>query len=449
MTDDQLQQGEPSAEEDLTAIVDSARRLGVELNETEALAWLSAMAAQGAGIGGDVTFDTASGVYGHRVTMLDFSPTELARFRQIAEIVGFEDRPGQVETALALSGSAAQSRIQTYPGDCDYFERVNILAPTREEACRILAEVVRDKALATRSGPTHRLIEVKFGSYPADVVRRDVTLHAGGPVTWYPADIEAGRIDGFTPSGEPTTIEWLDVAEQPGWVKLDWVVADPIRRRVANASNMLDVTWEAPDGAIVPLDGWLDSYYQEVYLEASSIPVFSKLAKHVMPDALDDYVEQLQKEVRKYATGDHPNFGKVAKRMYNVFRLTGRYEDAAYIRELFDEPTSVLYQVLALIRTVEEAIAEGSTIDVETVMAQADELILASTQALEGAPEAEVVGLLLHFRDAVTRDPQGTSDEAHAAQEAVSELVNAFFKERLMAVPSIQAYLDEVTAEQA
>ena len=41
----------------------------------------------------------------------------------------FDDAPGVVETALALSGSAAQSKIQTYPGDCDYFERVNILAP--------------------------------------------------------------------------------------------------------------------------------------------------------------------------------------------------------------------------------------------------------------------------------------------------------------------------------
>ena len=42
----------------------------------------------------------------------------------------FEDSEN-VETALALSGSAAQSKIQTYPGDADYFERVNILAPTQ------------------------------------------------------------------------------------------------------------------------------------------------------------------------------------------------------------------------------------------------------------------------------------------------------------------------------
>ena len=45
--------------------------------------------------------------------------------------------------------------------------------------------------------------------------------------------------------------------------------------------------------------------------------------------------------------------------MYNIFRLTGRYAEAAYLRELFDEPTTVLYQVAALIRTLDEADRPG------------------------------------------------------------------------------------------
>ena len=48
---------------------------------------------------------------------------------------------------LALSGSAAQSKIQSYPGDADYFERVHITADARDDACRILRDLMRDKAL--------------------------------------------------------------------------------------------------------------------------------------------------------------------------------------------------------------------------------------------------------------------------------------------------------------
>ena len=126
----------------LEQIIQSAQRLGIELDQAEALDWLTAVAvAQGED---DITVDIKSGVFGHKVTMLDFSPEELAHFRRIGALVGFDDIPGEVETALALSGSAAQSKIQKYPGDADFFERINILAPTKEDACTILARVVTE-----------------------------------------------------------------------------------------------------------------------------------------------------------------------------------------------------------------------------------------------------------------------------------------------------------------
>lgn len=174
-----------SEKESLARVIESARRLGVELDEAEALQWLTAIAASQPG-NDDVVLDVRAGVFGHRVTMLDFSPEDLAHFRDLGRLVEFEDRPGVVETALALSGSAAQSKIQTYPGDADFFERVNIKAETREEACRILAEIMREKALNTIKGPTYQLIEVKFGSYPYDLVKSGRLIKAGAPVSWTP-----------------------------------------------------------------------------------------------------------------------------------------------------------------------------------------------------------------------------------------------------------------------
>ena len=118
---------------DLKRIMESAKRLGVEIEEDDALQWLTNMAAYKES--GQISMDTRSGVFGHNITMLDFSDKDLEYFRRIGKIVEFEDIPGKVETALALSGSSAQSKIQSYPGDCDYFERINIIAPTRDAAC--------------------------------------------------------------------------------------------------------------------------------------------------------------------------------------------------------------------------------------------------------------------------------------------------------------------------
>jgi hypothetical protein len=270
-------------------------------------------------------------------------------------------------------------------------------------------------------------------------------MRAGSPICWYPEDIEEGVITGKTAEGEARAILWEEAVQDPGWCKLDWVVADPVREKLVNASNMLDATWEAPDGTITPLDGYLDSYFQEVYLDAESIPVFSKLVKHVSGDALDEYVYQLEKEVKKYVSTS-PNYGKAAKRLYNIFRLTGRYAEAAYLRELFDEPTTMLYQTGALIRTIDEAFQPGSDIDPETITAQTDKLILGVIDTLEGEKEVEIARQLLHLRGLLSEDAKRgeLSPQASAARAEVVNIVNNFFYEKLTGVPEIHDYINEL-----
>ncbi|MCU0505203.1 MAG: hypothetical protein MUE82_05405 [Chloroflexi bacterium] len=428
----------------LDGVVASARRFGVELDEQEAARWVEAIRAESEG--GDIVVDVDSGVYGHRVAMLDFTERDLARFRAIGAVVEIPDRPPAVRTALALSGSAAQGRIQAYPGDCDFFERIHIVASTRPEACAILADILREKALASRVGPTYRLWEVKFGSYPFDCARGGRPVRAGSPVSWSADEVAAGRIE-IEREGAPASLSWDDASADPGWCKLDWIVSDPARGSLANASNMLDVTWGAPDGTIVALDGVIDPYFQEVYLETGSLPLFERIVDELSDDAVADYVRQLEHEVVKYSTHD-PNFGKVARRLYNIFRLTGRYAEAAYLRELFDEPTTVLYQVAALVRTIDEADRPGAEFDTETMVRQADALIMAAIGALDGPEEAEMVRSLTQVR-ATLVERQGararTGDVDEVKEQAIAA-INDYFEARLRAVPEIAAYIDALVA---
>jgi hypothetical protein len=429
--------------EAIARVVESATRLGVELDEREAAEWVAAMETEATG--GDLVVNVDSGVYGHRVTMLDFQPSDLARFREMAPIVGFEDRPPQVLTALSISGSAAQSKINAYPADCDFFERVHITADTRAEACAILADLIRQKALDTAVGPTHRLWEVKFGSHPVAATKGGSAVVAGSPMSWTLEEVRAGQMEVTLPDGALRVYTWQDASHDPGWCKLDWVIADKTRGKLANASNVLDPTWEAPDGTIIPLDGFLDPYYQEVYLEADSIPLFSKLVKELSADSVDDYVETLEHEVWKYTVKD-PNYGKAARRMYNVFRMNGKYNEAAFIRELFDEPVTALYQVSALIRTLDDAANSGDTFDVDTMVAQCDALIMSAIQALDGPEEAQMVAHLLKLRNSLqTRQShEARSEEMAGIQDAALKSVNDYFERALRSVPEIEAYLEDI-----
>jgi hypothetical protein len=428
--------------EAIAKIIDAAKRLEIELDEAEAKKWLESIQIA-VNDKEQITFDERTGVFGQDIAMLDFVPERLDYFRKIGKLVEFLDVPGKIETALALSGSSAQSKVQIYPGDCDYFERVNILADTKAEACQILGEIMREKALSTQRGPTFQLIEVKMGSYPVEFVEGKRTHQVDSPISWEPFEIQAGKKVGFSPDGNPLELPWDEMVQNPGWCKLDWIVADPIRGTLANASNMLDVTWEAPDGTIVPLDGYLDPYFQEVYLEATSVPIFSKLSQHVSADALDDYVKALEGEVRKYVT-KNINYGKAAKRMYNIFRLTGRYKEAMFLRELFDEPASMLYQVWSLIRTVDDAIRSKSSFKEEQLIAQAEDLMIEVIRVLEDTREAEMVSKILRFRDAIQHQTsyERLSAEAEAARSEIINVVNNFFYHKLTAIPEIKDYMD-------
>jgi hypothetical protein len=300
----------------------------------------------------------------------------------------------------------------------------------------------------TERGETYRLIEVKFGSAPRDLLHDGKPVSRGEAISWTPGDVRRGQIDASTPDGEPFPVAWDELAQEPGWCKLDWVVADPPHGTLANASNMLDVTWEAPDGSITPLDGHLDGYFQEVYLEADSIPIFSKVVRNATPDALEDYVAQLEHEVAKYVTREL-NYGKAAKRMYNVFRLTGRYVDAVYLRELFDEPAALLYQVWSLVRTIDDAVNPDEATTMREACTQADALITEVARVLDGAEEAEIVRTLVQLREQLENGDHraGLSTDAEAARSLLKNLANTFFHDRLVAVPTIDAYIGGLQAE--
>jgi hypothetical protein len=436
--------GTQLSEDSIEVVLRAAKDMGVELDEHEAREWIEAVSREASR---PLEIDVNTGVYGHLVTMADLDENELGRFRHIASIVGFEDHPPHVLTALALSGSAAQNRVHRFPGDCDFFERIHIRTVTREAACALLSDLIRDKALSMMAGPGYRLQEVKFGSWPVSATVGEEKAHPGSPVSWTPDQVQKGGVDYVTEREELAILTWAEAAADPGWCKLDWIVADPGHGGVANASNVLDATWEAPDGTVTPLDGFLDPYFQEVYLDVDSIPLFTRLVKNMGADSVAEYVDRLTEEVYKY-TVISPNYGKAARRIYNIFRLTGRYAEAAYIRELFDEPVTALYQVAALLRALEEASEAGDIFETESMVTQVDQLIMSAVAALEGHAESEMVARLLRLRDAVSRrdDAAEIAGDVSGARTDAMSAVDEYFKRVLTGVPGIKSYLDEVAS---
>lgn len=150
----------------------------------------------------------------------------------------------------------------------------------------------------------------------------------------------------------------------------------------------------------------------------------------------------------RYYTLTSRNPGKVARRLYNIFRLSGHYTEAAYVRELFDEPTTALYALGTAAKLVDDSHCPDSGFDPEALIAQIDQLIMAAIAALEGREEEELVRALSSLRSKLVEkaSTEERADDVSRIRREASRLVDEYFEVRLYAIPSIAAYIKEVAA---
>ena len=417
----------------------------VEFDADQARRWVLAVSdADVATLG----HDDATGVFGNRVALLDFDAEDLGRLRRLVPSVRLVAHPA-IESAIAISGSSAQGRVQLFPGDADFFERAHIRAESEALAQAVLRDAMRATALRALAEPDVVLVEANLGVYGEPVLERGSARAAGNPITWTPADVAAGAIDVTTPNGETRTIAWDSVEIGAGWVYLGWIVADRDEGRIALASVMVDATWEDSAGAIRSLDGAVDPVAQEVYLEADALPLVERLSAVTASDARDSYRAAMRGEAHHY-TAVEPNFAKAAKRLYNLFRVADELEAAAYVRELFDEPTAKLYQVPGLLEAADLALDPESGIDRDTVLRQLDVVAAAIADVSDGADEDELLGELGRLRaDALDDGLRGESWAVVLAEVRTrsAELVNEFFRERLLAHARVREVVAELAAD--
>jgi hypothetical protein len=424
------------------AVARAAAQAGIEFDARQAAQWLVAVSATEHDA---LAQDPRTGIFGHRIALLDFDADDLAYFRRLAQRVRVVAHP-QIESAIAIAGSAAQGRVQLFPGDNDFFERVHIHADTIEDARSILRAGMRATALRAFAEPDIVLVEVNFGVYPHDVLERGANRAAGDSITWTPQDVVNGFIEVQTPDGAPLKIKWDEASAGMGWTYLGWIVADRTAGRIALASNMLDVTWQAPDGTITPLDGSIDPFFQEIYLEPDALPVFTKITRAADRGALNAYVNAMRAQAFHY-THVEPNYGKASKRLYNLFRLTDQLEAAAYLRELFDEPHAQLYQVPGLLEAADAALRDPTAeIDRATVLKQIDWVARQVRDATEGREEARILAELARLRGDVLREPPG-ADWEHILQDVrahCAAIVNEFFRTRLFGFAAIREFVEKL-----
>jgi hypothetical protein len=265
----------PWSETVIDELVEVAGGAGIGLDREAARSWLRAVATAAATP--EEFTRTSDGEFGgHELALLDFDPTVATHLRQIGRLIATPVVEG-VASALAIAGSAAQGRIQPFPADADFFERMHVQAPNRTVAAARFADALRANVIQAMQEPALRFDEVYFGH------------RAGLTLVWSPQEFVAGTIERFLPTGPVVTISWSEAAADPGFVKIDWTLIDPALGGPGKVSKAIDATWQSPDGTIESLDGAIDADFQQIYLDAEAADLAAALTAGLAPGSREHY----------------------------------------------------------------------------------------------------------------------------------------------------------------
>ena len=391
--------------------------------DDEANGWMAAVAAALASPEVYVTCPV-NDLGGHELALLDFDPATADRLRRLGRLIEIPDADG-VRTALAISGSSAQSRVHPYPADADFFERVHLRAPDRRTAALDLAHLVRTNALRAAESPALRLVEVHFGRQPGTY----------GAIRWSPTEVKSGvalRRSG----GADQAIGWDEAASDPGFVKLDWLLVDPSLGGPGKVSKVVDGTWEGPDGKVESLDGLIDGDFQQIYLSAADALTAARLVEHAGADlGLATYLRFMELEIVTYLRQEPPDYVKIAKRLYNRCRLTGHFAEALWLRERFDESSVRMAQVRARLESLTHRVAD----DPAAAIREVRYLIGADGRVATAVEEVSVV-----LATDAPLCPDTVAVAIAGLDAALADSIARDFGRRLRSSSAIDALLDEI-----
>lgn len=169
----------------------------------------------------------------------------------------------------------------------------------------------------------------------------------------------------------------------------------------------------------------------------------ARRGERIPTDVTDAYVSALEARVCELIGSEPKDFARAAVLIYDIFRLRDENEEAEQIARLFDLPAMVLFQVPPLVRSIDQM---GRTLPSKAsggVLERIDDLNRLVIMALDGDDNVDVVRRLLDLREAIseTHRDRTQSEAVSVAGDRLIHLVNAFFFDRLTAIPELRDYV--------
>ena len=161
--------------------------------------------------------------------------------------------------------------------------------------------------------------------------------------------------------------------------------------------------------------------------------------------ACQAYVEHLEREIDGVIGREPKNVARAAVLLYDLCRVTGHAEEAAYLEQVFDRPGIVLFQLSVLLRSVQPALLGSPDAALHEAAVQVGDLLRLVLLALEGVDDPAIVDALFDLHDSLEEAERSGRPEAFASSvNHLTQHINDFFFDRLTALPALREYVVSV-----
>ncbi len=154
-------------------------------------------------------------------------------------------------------------------------------------------------------------------------------------------------------------------------------------------------------------------------------------------------IADLENQIRELVGTEPKDFARATILIYDVLSLRDEPEQALAITRIFDLPAVVLFQVPPLVRMILQMDPTPAPVDLDAAVERIEDLSHLVIMALDGDTDADIVRQLVDLGEAVRTPPQDPrrAETISAAAARLTHHVNAFFFDRLTAIPALRSYV--------
>jgi len=279
-----------------------------------------------------------------QIQFLQLEHENFDEFKMHAAIIGISPSKAkelsiEFSSQMAILETTHQQRFSSkkMQDNIEFINRIHFINCNRNQVISSIQRIVKEKVQNLSRKENYTLIGVTFGTYPFNIKVGNDIIAKDTPILWTDEEIINGVKKVEDENSRAHELKWDDFSSmEPGWIRFEWVFIENNFQKLIRITNLVEITYQArkneedsqlndSNKIIQPLDIALKYYTMENHDNINKNPLTTMDINQMHPKKVDQYLNILKDEIKRYLKSGKENYGKILERIYMCYKFEGEY----------------------------------------------------------------------------------------------------------------------------